>query len=90
MFTIYAKGGEMRAQLPADPNDFCQWPAAPPKPSCSPADVWKRAIDQGAKADGRAYMRYLVRKGQGTWEFALMGGGVDFKALDQCHNPETH
>jgi serine/threonine-protein kinase len=83
MFRIYAKSGEMRAQLPTNPGDLCAWPVAP-TPSCRPGDVWKRALEQGAPADGRAYMRYLVRNGQGRWEFTLMGGGLDFKAVDQC------
>ena len=65
MFRIYSKSGEMRAQLAADPNDRCNWPAAP-TPSCRPKDVWARALEQGAPQDGRAYMRYLVRNARST------------------------
>jgi hypothetical protein len=79
----HARGGSLRATLPVNPGDRCTWPVAP-KPSCSPGEVWKTAAQKGAPTDGRAYMRYLVRKGQGVWEFALMGGGLAFTAADQC------
>jgi hypothetical protein len=83
MIRVYARGGELRAQLPTNPGDACAWPLAP-APRCSPAAVWKRALAEGAPADGTAYLRYLVRDGQGRWEFAQMGGGVEFKAADVC------